>query len=97
MRSPVSLIWSFKFPAHIWAAAPRLTNRILPRYLSYGACAIHEPRGLLQLGAEFRLEEEVAMKQFCVLAVVLALALAEPTVYFKETFEDGQLKFAFIY
>lgn len=29
------------------------------------------------------------MKQFCVLVVFLALALAEPTVYFKETFEDA--------
>ena len=29
------------------------------------------------------------MKQICVLAVFLALALAEPAVYFKETFEDG--------
>ena len=30
------------------------------------------------------------MKQLCVLAVLLTLALAEPTVYFKETFEDGE-------
>ena len=32
------------------------------------------------------------MKQFCVLAVFLALALAEPTIYFKETFEDGKFE-----
>ena len=34
------------------------------------------------------------MKQFCVLAALLALALAEPTIYFKETFEDGEKKVA---
>ena len=30
------------------------------------------------------------MNRLCVLAALLALAVAEPTVYFKETFEDGQ-------
>lgn len=39
---------------------------------------------------EVRIVEGAAMKQFCVLAVFLALALAEPTIYFKETFEDGK-------
>ena len=30
------------------------------------------------------------MKQLCVLTALLALALAEPTIYFQETFEDGK-------
>ena len=60
--------------------------------MALGACAIVGPRasspGKL---TRIRRVKQVAMKQFCILATLLAVALADPTVYFKETFEDGQL------
>ena len=64
---------------------------------TYGACANKQPRAISArpvqpVGriASKLASRNVAMKQLCVVTALLALALAEPTIYFKETFEDGE-------